>query len=93
MIIFEYAQLNGDFYYQNTDKNYQILEFRLKVYSGKWKFDNGLILDKDFSFYSQNLNAGEVLLYQNINIQMLESGFAILIIKKQLNTEAQHPNR
>lgn len=85
MIIFEYAHLNGDFYYQNTDQNYTILEFRLKVYSGKWKFDNGLILDKDFSYYSQSLNSGEVLLYQNINIQMLERGFAILVIKKQLN--------
>jgi len=89
MIIFEYVQLQGDFYYQNTEERYQILEFRLKVYSGKWKFDNGLILDKDFNYYSQSLNAGEVLLYQNINIQMLERGFAILIIKKQLNIEAK----
>lgn len=83
MIEFEYIPVEGDYSHENTDKTYQILEYRFKVYEGVFLFDNGLVLSEKFSFYSQNLNSNEFLRYQNIKIKAFKKPCrGILIVKK-----------
>ncbi len=84
MVEFEYIPIKDNYSHSNRDNNYQILEYRMIVYQGAFYFDDGIILNEKFNFYSQNLNSGEFLTHQNINIKVIDRPcFAVLIIKKQ----------
>jgi hypothetical protein len=84
LVTFDYYHISGDFSHENIYKDTEtILEYRMVVYDGIWLFDNGIILDTKFNYYSMQNNITENLKHQNINIKLLsKTGKAILIVKK-----------